>query len=150
MGQALGDSRSGSANRDQMMVCEKLTGSLTALLLYLSELNKHRNRIDGADLQQMAVNALQQAERAIGLAQQLTPPANQPIALLAAQLQSLTPREREVVELITNGRSNKQGAALLNISPRTYESHRAVAMRKLKVRNLAELVRVVLTASFER
>jgi len=59
-------------------------------------------------------------------------------------------REREVVELISNGRSNKQGAALLNISPRTYESHRAVAMRKLKVRNLAELVRVVLTASFER
>jgi hypothetical protein len=89
MGQALGDSRSGSANRDQMMVCKKLAGSLTALLLYLSELNKHRNRIDGADLQQMAVKCAS-ASRAC-LAQQLTPPANQPIALLAAQLQSLTP-----------------------------------------------------------
>jgi DNA-binding CsgD family transcriptional regulator len=56
----------------------------------------------------------------------------------------LTRREREVLGLISEGRSNKQGALQMNISPRTFESHRAEAMRKLGVRNTAELVRSAL------
>jgi DNA-binding CsgD family transcriptional regulator len=53
----------------------------------------------------------------------------------------LTRREREVLELISDGHSNKQGASRMGISPRTFESHRAEAMRKLGARNTADLVR---------
>jgi DNA-binding CsgD family transcriptional regulator len=56
----------------------------------------------------------------------------------------LTRREREVLGLISQGHSNKQGALQMNISPRTFESHRAGAMRKLGARNTAELVRSAL------
>lgn len=57
----------------------------------------------------------------------------------------LTKREREVLSLISEGCSNKQGALRMNISPRTFESHRAEAMRKLGARNTADLVRKALT-----
>jgi DNA-binding CsgD family transcriptional regulator len=56
----------------------------------------------------------------------------------------LTRREREVLNLISEGHSNKQGALRMRISPRTFESHRAEAMRKLGARNTAELVRSAL------
>ena len=56
----------------------------------------------------------------------------------------LTKREREVLSLISEGYSNKQGALRMNISPRTFESHRAEAMRKLGARNTADLVRLAL------
>jgi DNA-binding CsgD family transcriptional regulator len=57
----------------------------------------------------------------------------------------LTPREREVLEQITNGASNKEAGRLLGISPRTIEVHRARIMDKLHARNAADLVRIVLT-----
>jgi DNA-binding CsgD family transcriptional regulator len=56
-------------------------------------------------------------------------------------------REREVLNLISEGNSNKQGALQMRISPRTFESHRAEAMRKLGARNTAELVRSALLHS---
>jgi DNA-binding CsgD family transcriptional regulator len=56
----------------------------------------------------------------------------------------LTKREREVLNLISEGFSNKEGALRMNISPRTFESHRAEAMRKLGARNTADLVRTAL------
>jgi DNA-binding CsgD family transcriptional regulator len=56
----------------------------------------------------------------------------------------LTKREREVLSLISEGCSNKQGALRMNISSRTFESHRAEAMRKLGARNTADLVRKAL------
>ena len=56
----------------------------------------------------------------------------------------LTRREREVLSLISEGYSNKQGALRMSISPRTFESHRAEAMRKLGARNTADLVRLAL------
>jgi DNA-binding CsgD family transcriptional regulator len=56
----------------------------------------------------------------------------------------LTRREREVLDLISQGYSNKEGALRMQISPRTFESHRAEAMRKLGARNTADLVRAVL------
>jgi DNA-binding CsgD family transcriptional regulator len=59
----------------------------------------------------------------------------------------LTKREREVLSLISEGCSNKQGALRMKISPRTFESHRAEAMRKLGARNTAELVRKALLQS---
>lgn len=58
----------------------------------------------------------------------------------------LTPREREVLQLITNGQSNKEAGRELGISPRTIEVHRARVMEKLGARNTADLMRIVLTA----
>jgi FixJ family two-component response regulator len=58
----------------------------------------------------------------------------------------LTPREREVLQLITNGRSNKEASRELGISPRTIEVHRARVMEKLGARNTADLIRIVLTS----
>lgn len=57
----------------------------------------------------------------------------------------LTPREGEVLELITSGRSNKEAGKLLGISPRTVEVHRARVMEKLGARNTADLMRIVLS-----
>ena len=54
---------------------------------------------------------------------------------------SLTHREREVVQQVAEGRINKEIAARLNISVKTVETHRASAMRKLKLRTTADLVR---------
>ncbi|RYD90721.1 MAG: response regulator transcription factor, partial [Sphingomonadales bacterium] len=54
---------------------------------------------------------------------------------------TLTHREREVVQLIAEGRINKEISRVLNISVKTVETHRAAAMHKLKLRTTAELVR---------
>ncbi|WP_237152026.1 response regulator transcription factor [Oryzibacter oryziterrae] len=58
----------------------------------------------------------------------------------------LTPRERDVLQEITGGASNKEAGRKLGISPRTIEVHRARIMEKLGARNAADLVRIVLTA----
>jgi len=54
---------------------------------------------------------------------------------------SLTHREREIVQQVAEGRINKEIAQRLNISVKTVEMHRASAMRKLKLRTTADLVR---------
>ena len=54
---------------------------------------------------------------------------------------SLTHREREIVQLVAEGRLNKEIAARLDISIKTVETHRASAMRKLKLKTTADLVR---------
>ncbi|QIK95468.1 response regulator transcription factor [Sphingomonas sp. HDW15A] len=54
---------------------------------------------------------------------------------------SLTRREREVTQLIAEGRLNKQVAHLLHISIKTVESHRSAIMRKLELNTTADLVR---------
>ncbi len=55
--------------------------------------------------------------------------------------QKLTMREREIVRLLAEGRSNKETASLLGISVRTSETHRASLMRKLGLDSLPALVR---------
>ena len=52
----------------------------------------------------------------------------------------LTPREREVLQLIAEGKSNKDIANLLNLSVYTVESHRSNLMEKLNIRGLPELI----------
>jgi DNA-binding NarL/FixJ family response regulator len=52
----------------------------------------------------------------------------------------LTPREREILQLLAEGKSNKEVASLLNISVNTAEAHRANIMLKLDFHSLAELV----------
>jgi len=53
---------------------------------------------------------------------------------------ALTGREREIIQLLAEGRSNKQVAALLEISIKTVETHRASIMRKLNIESLSDLV----------
>jgi FixJ family two-component response regulator len=60
------------------------------------------------------------------------------------QLDSLTPREREVVQQVIQGLHNREIAAALGISPRTVEVHKARAMDKLGAASVAELVRLSL------
>jgi DNA-binding NarL/FixJ family response regulator len=57
----------------------------------------------------------------------------------------LTPREHEVLALITGGASNKEGGHRLGISKRTFEAHRAHLMGKLGAKNAVDLVRMALS-----
>jgi DNA-binding NarL/FixJ family response regulator len=52
----------------------------------------------------------------------------------------LTSREREILQLLTEGKTNKAVATLLNISPHTVEAHRSHILQKLNLHNSAELV----------
>jgi FixJ family two-component response regulator len=61
---------------------------------------------------------------------------------LAARFQRLTDKEREVLELIKDGRPNKEIASRLQITPRAVELRRSSLMRKLGVRSLIELLRL--------
>ncbi len=54
---------------------------------------------------------------------------------------ALTPREREIVQLVAEGRSNKEIASLLGRSAKTVETHRANLMNKLHLQSVSELVR---------
>jgi DNA-binding CsgD family transcriptional regulator len=130
---------------------------------------------DRAYLQRVVENALAQTERVCGLVKQLAGPhkgglpassktgdaelkagrAPQAQRVASSELlgltgqKRLTKREREVLRLISEGYSNKQGALRMQISPRTFESHRAEAMRKLGARNTADLVRAALLHSID-
>jgi DNA-binding CsgD family transcriptional regulator len=121
-------------------------------------------------LQQVVENALQQTERVCAMIKQIADAHEEPAAeagrkagmekrasrgkdagrtpgvmfASSAGQKPLTRREREVLSLISEGYSNKQGALRMSISPRTFESHRAEAMRKLGARNTADLVRLAL------
>ena len=55
--------------------------------------------------------------------------------------ETLTPRQREVLQLAAEGKTNAEIAARLNISQRTVENHRAVLMQKLGLQNHTELIR---------
>jgi two-component system response regulator NreC len=55
--------------------------------------------------------------------------------------EGLSPREREIVQLLSEGRSNKEVGGVLGISIKTVETHRAACMRKLRLDSFAGLVR---------
>lgn len=62
---------------------------------------------------------------------------------LKEKVATLTPREKEVLVLLSKGQSNKVVARALDISPRTVEGYRARLMEKLEAKSVAELVRIV-------
>jgi len=156
-------------------LARQLNGPMTALLLYMGEIKQHSHQLSQTApnrvyLQQVVENALQQTERVCAMIKQLAdshePVAESGKALLDKRVagkdgagipgvmlssgvdqKPLTRREREVLNLISEGYSNKQGALRMGISPRTFESHRAEAMRKLGARNTADLVRLALLHS---
>jgi DNA-binding NarL/FixJ family response regulator len=53
---------------------------------------------------------------------------------------SLTPREREVIQLLAEGKSSKEVASVLNLSTKTAETHRSNIMRKLGFHSIRDLV----------
>lgn len=63
-------------------------------------------------------------------------------AEVRSRFAKLTPREREVMALVTQGRLNKQAAGDLGLSEITVKAHRGAAMRKMAARTIADLVRM--------
>lgn len=152
-------------------IARQLNGPLTALVLYMDEIQKHCRLLSQATenpvyLRQVVENALRQTERAWAIVKQLADAHKEApvesgrkagyknssdkgrtpgvIPSLGSSRKPLTKREREVLTLISEGYSNKQGALRMSISPRTFESHRAEVMRKLGAHNTADLVRLML------
>ena len=62
----------------------------------------------------------------------------------SSQLEVLTTRERSILQLIAEGRTNRGAAEFLSVSPKTVEKHRASLMHKLGLRNAAELTLVAM------
>jgi two-component system, LuxR family, response regulator FixJ len=66
-------------------------------------------------------------------------------AVVLERLAHLTPREREVMELLVAGQTSKEIAASMHVSVRTVEGHRRVVLSKMHVSSAAQLVRTVLS-----
>jgi FixJ family two-component response regulator len=66
-------------------------------------------------------------------------------AAIAARHDTLSPREREVMDLVCAGHANREIAAILGLSIKTVEVHRARVMEKMAVDSLADLIRASLT-----
>ena len=101
---------------------------------------------DGAAHFLMKTAGAEELTRAIDMALQRD--ASQRVARarkteLETRLASLTPREREVLDQVMNGRLNKQIAIDGGTAEKTVKVHRARAMQKMGVRSVAELVRMV-------
>jgi RNA polymerase sigma factor (sigma-70 family) len=70
--------------------------------------------------------------------------------VVRAHVAKLTPREREVFELVIRGKTNKQVANVLGATERTIKAHRHRVMEKMQVQSLAELVSVAERAGILR
>ena len=88
--------------------------------------------------------ALDQALSSTVQAQRRSIEEREEMQAMEQRLALLTPRESQVVDSIVGDRLNKQIASDLNISVKTVELHRSRALRKLNVKNAAQLVRVML------
>jgi FixJ family two-component response regulator len=69
---------------------------------------------------------------------------------LRVRLELLTPRQKEVLSLVTSGLMNKQIAGMLNVSEITVKIHRGQVMKKMEARSLAELVKMAETLGISR
>lgn len=88
--------------------------------------------VSSDDLLRAIERALAHHEAASGLKSKLD--------LVRAHIATLTPREREVFELVIRGKTNKQIGSVLGATERTIKAHRHRVMEKMQVRSLAELV----------
>ena len=66
---------------------------------------------------------------------------SEPVTEEAVDLELLTPRQRDILRLVSIGHTNREIANMLHISVRTVEVHRFNLMRRLNVRNVAQLLR---------
>jgi DNA-binding NarL/FixJ family response regulator len=74
------------------------------------------------------------------LAAELMRPGKGDAATRADPVAAMTPRQREILQLVAEGKAAKEIAALLGISPRTVEDHKYRLMESLGIENSAELV----------
>ena len=98
---------------------------------------------DGIDVLTTAVEALQlhNCIYSLGVSDQLVGRLKRRSSgPTAPQVPQLTTREREVLQLLASGRSGKDVAAVLNISPKTVDTHRSNMMFKLSLHSIAQLV----------
>ena len=107
--------------------------------------------------EQALIDSIRSALRRAGKAREAAPAPAQPAPAasvpeaaadpeLQGRLDSLTPRERDVLQWLVAGKSNKVIAFELSISPRTVEIHRARVMDKMRADSLPSLVRMALAA----
>lgn len=110
-----------------------------------------RSGASGYILKQAAINEIGPALREVlsgryyvspalrqGIPAALYDPTKNPSELFG---QTLTPRQREVLQLVAEGKSNKEIAAILNVSVKTIDFHKAGIMEELGLRSTAELTR---------
>jgi FixJ family two-component response regulator len=90
----------------------------------------------------LVAGELREAVKAAIDADQIRREATSHRKALLARFATLTPREREVMALVTRGLLNKQVAGDLGLSEITVKVHRGSAMRKMAARTLADLVRM--------
>lgn len=106
---------------------------------------------DGYLLKESAVSELRAAVSEVLKGRHyLTPAIAKPVLQVAFRspapglrttLARLTPRQREVLQLVAEGKSGKEAAALLHVSPKTIEFHKGQLMRELDLHSTAELTR---------
>ena len=146
------------ATCDVGAMSHELNGLVTALLFHIGYLQRNSDRFVDADagdepLKEAVDGAYHVAELICSLTHRIDGFFVAPSLREAADAgeepgraagKPLTRREREVLRLVSEGYSNKEGAKLMNISHRTFECHRAEVMRKLGAKNTAELVRLVI------
>ena len=130
---------------------------IAVIVLSMHESREHVLRAlqagaSGYVLKNAAVDELEKAIRAVACGQKYLTPAvsEQLIASVTAPrsdasgtnpAESLTQRQREILQLIAEGRSSREIAALLNISVKTVETHRSLLMERLNLHDVAGLVR---------
>jgi len=91
----------------------------------------------------LAVRAVARGESYLspGVAKQIVSGHVQPGGDASSSLQRLTPRQREILQLVAEGNSTKQIAGKLGVSVKTVETHRAQLMERLDIHDIAGLVR---------
>lgn len=184
----ISSARARAASEIGAAMAHELNGPMTALLLYIGDIQQSGGRLvdasgDSESLKHVFENVYREAERVCNLIHRMGDSFEAPIVAESAiavgrdaiawwsragdsagkarteagnhgadepgrsGAKPLTPREQEVLRLVSRGYSNKEGAMLMKISYRTFECHRAEVMRKLGARNTAELVRRALLNS---
>ena len=121
---------------DPAYVSEAFKAGASAYLLKRSAARELDQAIDSVLKGQFFVTAL--------LTRDLVTSLSEGHATLFAKRQELTPRQREVLQLVAEGRTIKEIAALLNISPKTVEFHKAQIMFHLDLHTTAELTKYAL------
>ncbi len=122
---------------DPAYVSEAFKAGASAYLLKRSAARELDHAIEAVLKGQYYVTSL--------LTRELVTSLTQDSANLFAQRQELTPRQREVLQLVAEGRTIKETAALLNISPKTVEFHKSHLMSQLNLHTTAELTKYALT-----